>query len=361
MADTSNGKIRKKIGEGTFGKIYLDENGDASKMFGKDAFYIREAMTYKLLSPCKYIVKCIGCNTKEKTIKMKKYDTDIKKWILSRNFGSFTDEQKLKIIKGAFKGLIYIHSRGLIHGDVTPLNILINFDRYSSERKGKSVLCDLGFVARPVHAACESTAPGYREKNIAKDKYHDLFSLGIVLIMVFGKYERIKYPDRDYVMKFIDTVTNPKVKTVINRCVFNKRDNRPEIIQIFGYLYGYDHKYYIENEKLVFLMPEIPVLEPKQWLSNWCDKIFQKFNLTDKEIQLKINRIILDYLKRNQVGKEYKTICFCLMYCILPCLNIYSLTLDIVINNSHHNSEEICKFIDNIINDQTFVDQVFTL
>lgn len=352
----------KKIGEGTFGKIYLDENGDASKMFGKDAFYIREAMTYKLLSPCKYIVKCIGCNTKEKTIKMKKYDTDIKKWILSKNFNSFTDEQKLKIIKGAFKGLIYIHSRGLIHGDVTPLNILINFDRSSPDSlKGKSVLCDLGFVARPIHAACESTAPGYREKNIAKDKYHDLFSLGIVLIMIFGKYERIKYPDRDYVMKFIDTVANPKVRTVINRCVFNKRDNRPEIIQIFGYLYGYDHKYYIENEKLVFLMPEIPSLELKPWLSSWCDKIFQKFNLTDKEIQIKINRIILDYLKRNHVGKEYKTICFCLMYCILPCLNIYSLKLDIVNNNSQHSYEEICEFIDDIIKDQVFVDQVFTL
>lgn len=83
----------------------------------------------------------------------------------------------LALVHGALTGLSYAHDRNIVHGDVTPANILIN-------DTGTPMLIDFGLAAAPSETTIGGT-PGYMAPEAASgapvDKRSDVYSSCVVL------------------------------------------------------------------------------------------------------------------------------------------------------------------------------------
>lgn len=102
----------------------------------------------------------------------------------------FTLEMALSIIKSILKGVVHVHSLGLIHNDITPRNIL-----YNAKELSKTTLIDLGHMSsigsKKVIFNTLNLTPFYRAPetyNNVFDVRSDIFSITAVLYaMLFGK------------------------------------------------------------------------------------------------------------------------------------------------------------------------------
>ena len=83
----------------------------------------------------------------------------------------------LALIHGALQGLSYAHGRDVVHGDITPANILI-------DQSGTPMLVDFGLAVSPGHLSLGGT-PGYMAPEAAAgqpvDKRSDVYSSCVVL------------------------------------------------------------------------------------------------------------------------------------------------------------------------------------
>jgi eukaryotic-like serine/threonine-protein kinase len=83
----------------------------------------------------------------------------------------------LALIHGALHGLSYAHGRDVLHGDITPANILI-------DQAGTPMLVDFGLAVSPGHLSLGGT-PGYMAPEAAAgqpvDKRSDVYSSCVVL------------------------------------------------------------------------------------------------------------------------------------------------------------------------------------
>ena len=83
----------------------------------------------------------------------------------------------LALIHGALQGLSYAHGRDVVHGDITPANILI-------DQAGTPMLVDFGLAVAPGHLSLGGT-PGYMAPEAAAgqpvDKRSDVYSSCVVL------------------------------------------------------------------------------------------------------------------------------------------------------------------------------------
>jgi hypothetical protein len=83
----------------------------------------------------------------------------------------------LALIHGALHGLSYAHGRDVVHGDITPANILI-------DQSGTPMLVDFGLAVTPGHLSLGGT-PGYMAPEAAAgqpvDKRSDVYSSCVVL------------------------------------------------------------------------------------------------------------------------------------------------------------------------------------
>src|SRR5271163_1928751 len=83
----------------------------------------------------------------------------------------------LALIHGALQGLSYAHGRDVVHGDITPANILI-------DQSGTPMLVDFGLAVAPGHLSLGGT-PGYMAPEAAAgqpvDKRSDVYSSCVVL------------------------------------------------------------------------------------------------------------------------------------------------------------------------------------
>ena len=102
----------------------------------------------------------------------------------------FTLDMAISIIKSVLKGVIHMHSLGLVHNDITPRNIL-----YNAKELLNTTLIDLGHVSsvdsKKITFYTSELTPFYRAPetyNNIFDVRSDIFSIAAVLYaMLFGK------------------------------------------------------------------------------------------------------------------------------------------------------------------------------
>jgi hypothetical protein len=108
----------------------------------------------------------------------------IEQWITGAPLSAVLDVTKklrgidaLALIHGALQGLSYAHGRDVVHGDITPANILI-------DQSGTPMLVDFGLAVAPGHLSLGGT-PGYMAPEAAAgqpvDKRSDVYSSCVVL------------------------------------------------------------------------------------------------------------------------------------------------------------------------------------
>jgi eukaryotic-like serine/threonine-protein kinase len=108
----------------------------------------------------------------------------IEQWITGAPLSAVLDVTKklraidaLALIHGALQGLSYAHGRDVVHGDITPANILI-------DQTGTPMLVDFGLAVSPGHLSLGGT-PGYMAPEAAAgqpvDKRSDVYSSCVVL------------------------------------------------------------------------------------------------------------------------------------------------------------------------------------
>ena len=105
-----------------------------------------------------------------------------------------SEEERLRVLGSLFRCISHLHERDVIHGDLSPLNVLVRQVSGNHEVK----VLDLAFSghdsAGGVSGALEYLAPETLERGL-KEKASDVFSLGLLAFQtLFGHHPFPEYP-----------------------------------------------------------------------------------------------------------------------------------------------------------------------
>jgi serine/threonine protein kinase len=344
-------KMAKKLGSGSYGKVYL-KDGKAVKTFEKLPHLIQEYTMLKYLEDCEYVLHSYGANFHEKSVEMELYSMSLRDYI--REYGKQNEDH---IIKQILYGLIELHDRGLTHGDIKPGNILVNTKDMNNV---KCVIGDCGFVSLSKYSKVERTANRYRDISISSDEYHDMFSLAIILlewkyeIEIHGK-DKKTYSNLEHKIK--DEVKNEKEKKLL-LCMTN-RDKTKRITAR-----EYYYKMYSGNPKNTFKI-ERYTKHMNKYLKHEFENYtnYMNFNRWKKGYYS-----LASYISKNKIDKsEYTKYCVVSLY-ILSCIfsKRYELTEeDIIIYVSNHSKEcdmeEIYVIFDKLLKDKIFIKMIMEM
>lgn len=281
------------LGRGSYG-IVKSDGDNAIKSFEYTSHMIQEYVGLKFINDSSFgIVETIGVDFNEKKITMKRCAMDLRNWINTNQKASESD--KLRILRGALIGLCNLHTHGVIHGDLKPGNILVT-------KEGSSVLGDLGFVAPAHYSKCNYTAASYREKNVVHDVGHDLFSLSIILLEMFGRWRHKRLPTSDEIRTSAPSIKNNTIYTIVCLLVSTRRYKRPSVETVYNKLYKA-----IPPIKSIDTNFDNVSIDSNKNINNWLQKCGDVFKI--KEIQLGIT-VISDYLVRNKIDTSlYQLYC----------------------------------------------------
>jgi len=166
------------LGKGTYGSVRV--KGElAVKKFHDMRHLIQEYLAGSYLDNARNIVRIHEADLLKLTLSMELYEMNLRHW-MENNYDREKINDRYFILHEILVGLCEIHGRGLVHGDIKPGNILIK------DKPLKVALGDLGFVSLARYAKVRYTAKVYRDSVIRQNSVHDMFSLGVMMIELFG-------------------------------------------------------------------------------------------------------------------------------------------------------------------------------
>jgi len=203
------------------------EGNHAVKTFQYRSHLIQEWLAARNLSDSPYTVKAVGFDLDRLTMTMELYDVNMRKWMETEH----NEEQCLVVIGDVVAGLADLHRRGLCHADIKPGNILIRREPLGA------VLGDLGFVSLAPYAKVNRTALYYRDTSVHHDTGHDLFSLAILMLELFGGINVKKRLPHHRVADLAATyVKHSLIRDLIIRLSRSERHLRPSAAEVMRLL-----------------------------------------------------------------------------------------------------------------------------
>jgi len=234
------------LGEGAYGQVSI-RNGFAVKKFKKLSHLIQEYTALKYVEKCKNIVKCTDVNFNEKELYMELYDCNLKYWLnINRSNHSYILDNLKNIIYNILCGLVELHDRKLVHGDLKPANILVKLNPF------KVVLGDCGFVSIDKYSKVLRTTETYRDPIISFDSSHDMYSFGIFFLEILANIKINRQVPYDELQKIINSrlSDSPYYKIIYNLLHVNKQ-RRPSARYIIRRLFHTIPSYWIKPKILI--------------------------------------------------------------------------------------------------------------
>lgn len=280
------------LGQGAYGAVVL-KDGKAVKTFHKLNHLVQEWIAGFYLKDCDCIIRHSDFDVSRLELSMELYDTSLSKAL---DKGRLTEGDKWTAMKDILKGLIEIHTRGLAHGDIKPGNILVRF-----HPSFKAVLGDLGFVSLTKYAKVERTAARYRELNIKQRTSHDIYSLGILMIEMFGSIDinsQLDYKDASRVAS--DAIKNPRLLSIIIRMINSEHYQRPSAQEIYKFLFGTHYSPTNGSSSSGSFTTDLRIEDLHGWMKNKAAKY--KISGYKRGYQA-----LMTYISKREIGKEWYT------------------------------------------------------
>ena len=228
------------LGEGSYGKV-KKTGSVATKYFESTQSLIQEYAAGRYLSKHPLIVNVLNINFADKSMTMELFDGSVRQW----NPFTKTYQQQMHFLKLTLKALICLHDLSIVHGDLKPGNILVNWDKDGNITK--LVIGDLGFAAPNKYSKVEFTAPLYRDANYEAETEHDIYSFGVMIIEIMGEHitrkvkkhkkDKIKYTQAD-LMPHLLKIKDDKLRELVIRMIDNDKTKRPTARYLLRHMFN---------------------------------------------------------------------------------------------------------------------------
>ncbi|KAK8817247.1 hypothetical protein WA556_003143, partial [Blastocystis sp. ATCC 50177/Nand II] len=190
--------------------------------------------------------------------------------------GYMTVEQLRKIARGCLLGLNYLHERGILHGDVRPVNLFLTEDG----------MLKLGYYGLTTQAECYSIkgvdCEGVRSfaPEVFRGKYEmesDVWSLGNALMELMGiapyyryKYDRLPKENSAFwsLLKADDIQSSEELADFLDKCFEERVSERWIIITLMNHPFVKK----CEEERNELLIPLVKILKYQEY----CEWILKK-------------------------------------------------------------------------------------
>jgi len=132
--------------------------------------FLRECAALCYLSELPGVVQIQEFDATKMEIGMELCRTDLRSW-KEENYGKKQYfERALLLIQQMIRGIVSLHDRGMVHGDIKMSNILVTDN-------GEAILGDMGFTSIAQYSAVYHTADYYRDPQMKAHPCHDVYSV----------------------------------------------------------------------------------------------------------------------------------------------------------------------------------------
>ncbi len=341
------------IGKGSYGEVTV-KDGKAVKKFSKLSHLIQECAALKYLHDCDYIVKISGVNFHKLELHMNLYDCSLRHWLEENSDRSDNSEDfkadLMKITHDILIGLIELHDRGLAHADLKPGNILI------CKKPLGAVLGDCGFVSIAKYAKVDRTAAIYRDPKIEFNITHDMYSLGLILLELFGCLRLNRQPHNyDELKEVINTkISDTSLKKIIYNLLHPDKSRRPTAKTVLNLLFHETPPKWNKSSLCPSsnLCGNTPIMKDIRPLMK---KAAYKYQISRCKIGY---RALLTYLENNKITSDLHRLYIGITLMILSAIFGASGFNERSINDfcdHKYSSTTIYKILDSLISDKVFI------